>query len=115
MLCTHFAYAHAGLSLCWSHITHCQKSYVVVHIYVFSDFCPTLIDLESGSVLVLSDGQTTTAEVFCMKGYKLIGSANLTCQVHGDWNVDVPYCGKSIMLSTCMTSVMSFVFLYQWA
>ena len=63
----------------------------------FSDVCPTLIDPESGSILVLSDGQTTTAEVYCEKGYKLIGSANLTCQVHGDWNVDVPYCGKCLV------------------
>ena len=86
----------------------------LIFVY-FSDVCPTLIDPESGSVLVLSDGQTTTAEVFCEKGYKLIGSANLTCQVHGDWNVDVPYCGKCIILRTCLTSVMPFGFLYQWA
>ena len=81
----------------------------------FSDVCPILIDPESASVLVLSDGQTTTAEVFCEKGYTLIGSANLTCQVNGEWNVDVPYCGKCPVLMNCMTSVMPFGFLYQCA
>ena len=30
-----FTYAQADLRLCWSHLSHCWKSHVVAHIYVY--------------------------------------------------------------------------------
>lgn len=54
--------------------------------------CPTLPDIEFGSVIVSSNSAGSVARYVCNVGFNLIGSSSRTCQVNGQWSSKQPEC-----------------------
>lgn len=56
--------------------------------------CPEVVDIPSGNVTIVSDGQATTAVYTCADGYELDGEDVLTCLLNSTWSSQPPTCCK---------------------
>jgi len=57
-----------------------------------------LSDPVNGDLATTSNGSVTVATISCPLGYSVNGSAVLTCRLNGNWDEDVPNCGKYIVV-----------------
>ena len=55
--------------------------------------CAQIVDPDSGSVSVSSDGSVSTAVFSCASGYHIVGDALSVCDDNGSWNSTSPTCG----------------------
>lgn len=62
--------------------------------------CATLpaISIATGSVSLVTNGTTTTAEYICPLGYEVKGEKTLTCNSDGTWNNVPSDCGKYFVI-----------------
>ena len=62
--------------------------------------CPTLqpVSVSTGSVTLVTNGTTTTAQYSCPQGYDVKGSQTLTCNSDGTWNNEPSDCGKVFVM-----------------
>lgn len=93
-----------GLNTAWSHspLPTCRKI----------KYCDILNPPENGQIHseaspVSFNGyeQKTTLRFSCLLGYRLFGSSSLTCNEHGFWEGDIPYCIGETTTTTLTTSL----------
>jgi hypothetical protein len=96
-----------GLSTTWSHqpLPTCRKI----------KYCDILSPPENGQIH--SDASpasfhgylpNTVLKFTCLFGYRLFGSSSLTCNEHGQWKGDIPYCiGETTTVTTKITTTIT--------
>ena len=68
---------------------------MLLEINSVSVSCPSLLDLDSGTFTLSSNGEVSQASFSCNDGYHLVGAAVLSCTTNGDWNGSIPFCGET--------------------
>ena len=61
-------------------------------------WCPSLAGVDSGSVIMTTDGTSTQAVYSCVSGYRLMQQSTLTCLNTGQWDQSQPTCGELIRI-----------------
>jgi hypothetical protein len=66
-----------------------------IPLIIISVSCPALqpVSVSTGSVTLVTNGTTTSAEYSCPQGYAVKGSQTLTCNSDGTWSDEPSDCG----------------------
>jgi hypothetical protein len=69
--------------------------FTTFYIYHIALRCPTLENPQYGSVVVTNDYRVGSKATYtCIKGYKLVGVAERTCQYSGVYSDEAPICKR---------------------